>query len=316
MPLRLALLALAGLASLAGCASPDSPDARPAASSPLPSSDAAEAPADRAAAAGLSPAQAEALAGLGVPVAVPGALPDGWRVADLDVEAGDFARYAIRYEGPGGACFALVGETEGLGDRLVLAPPQQREVAIPALATHGPVVLAWSDATDRADPEGWPAGHASTDWFGTDGVAYAVDSPVGDSQGRRSHACARADIDDLASVVGSLRPLDPRDDGPTGVWALAEATGAEAASPEAAARALAGPDEEGGRTAVEVLHRRPRHAVVVVTRTGLADDSVRDERLRVTVVRAGEAWSAAHAVRQVRCQAGRGSAEWTAGDCL
>ena len=190
-----------------------------------------------------------------------------------------------------------------------MAPPHQREVAVPGLATHGPVVLAWADAAGSTDPDGWPASRAATDWFGTDGVAYAVDSPARDD-------CRLADVDDLAAVVASMRPLDPRDDGPTGAWALAEVAGGDAPSPEAAARSLAGPDEEGSRTTTEVLHRRPRHAVVLVTSLNLADDSVRDQRLRVTAVRAGDAWSVVHAVRQVRCQAGRGSTDWTADRCL
>ena len=116
---RPALLAFAVLAALVGCATPEaSPEARPVAPpTPVAPGGSAEAPVapDRAAAAGLSPAQAAVLSDLGVPVAVPGALPAGWRVASVDAEAGDFARYAVHYGGPGGACFVVVGETEGLG---------------------------------------------------------------------------------------------------------------------------------------------------------------------------------------------------------
>jgi hypothetical protein len=295
---------------VAGCATPEAPPAAPV-SAPVPPATPGDTPApstatDRAAAAGLSDAQAAVLADLGVPVAVPGRLPAGWRVDGVDAQAGEYPEYTIRYAGPDGACFAVTAGTEGLGDRFVIAPPEQRDVDVPGLATYGPVPFGWSEADDAGD---WGPMRAGTEWFGTDGVAYAVDSPAGDG-------CERAAIADLTAVIGSMRMLDARDDGPTGVWALADVPGTAAPSPEAAARNVAGPDEEGGRTTAEVLNARERHAVVIVTRTGLADDSVRDERLRVTTVREGRSWTVAFVVRQVRCHEGRGHADWSAELCV
>ncbi len=299
MRLRPALLArVAGLALVAGCASPSA--------TPSATSSGRATVSDRAAAAGLSDAQAAALTRIGVPVAVPGRLPAGWRVAGVDAPEVEYPEYTVRYAGPGGTCFAVTGATEGLGDRFLLAPSRQRDIDAPTLATHGPIPLGWSDDAGNED---WGGRRATTEWFGTDGVAYAVDSPAGDG-------CERADIDTLADVVGSLHMLDPRDDGPTGVWAFADLTGGAGPTPEAAARSAAGPDEENGRTTVEVLNRRERYAVVLVTRTGLADDSVRDERLRVTTVHERRAWTVVDAVRQVRCQPGRGHTDWSADACL
>jgi len=310
MPPRPALLVALAAGLLTACASPDAPAAPVTAAAPVPPPTPGDAPAppsatDRAAAAGLPEAQAAVLADLGVPVAVPGRLPAGWRVAGVDAQAGDYPEYTIRYAEPGGACFAVTAGTEGLGDRFVIPPPEQRDVDAPALATYGPIPFGWSEAGDETD---WGPMRAGTEWFGTDGVAYAIDSPAGDG-------CTRAAIDDLVSVVGSMRMLDARDDGPTGVWAFGDVPAGSGATPEAAARAVAGVDEEGGRTTVEVLNARPRHAIVIVTRTGLADDSVRDERLRVTTVRMDDAWTVAGVVRQVRCQPGRGASDWTAGLC-
>ena len=314
MALRPALLVLVA-GCLSACASPEAPSATPVPAPATPGrAPAPSAATDRAAAAGLSPAQAAVLTDLGVPVAVPGRLPAGWRVASVDAQAGETPEgdgaatpeYTIRYAGPGGACFAVVGATEGLGDRLVIAPPEQRDVDAPGLATYGPVPLGWSD--DGADAD-WGDRRAGTEWFGVDGVAYAVDSPADDE-------CDRAGIDDLVAVVGSMHMLDARDDGPTGIWAFGDVPGAAAASPEAAARAAAGPEEDAGRTTAEVLNRRERHAVVIVTRTGLADDSVRDERIRVATVREGRSWTVVDVVRQVRCHEGRGHADWSADLCL
>ena len=152
-----------------------------------------------------------------------------------------------------------------------------------------------------------------TEWFGADGVAFTVRSEASD-------ACRRTRPEAFATVLASLRYLDPRDDGPPGSWAWTDFVGgATSATPEAAARAAFDPNRSGESaqpTTVETIHQRPNHAIVLVTSTGLADDSVRDERTRVALVRwADGGWSAAGAVGQVRCQEGRGHRDWSAERC-
>lgn len=299
------------LVCLAACTQPpagaqDTPAApsRPAPSRPAPPA--------RATAAGLSPTQAQQLAVLGVPVAVP-AVPDGWTVADVTAARNDgFPTYAIVYRSPDGACLTVEGATEGVGGVFVTEPPSRLDVEVPFLATAGPVPLGWSGGTFGTS-EGWEDARVQSEWLGVDGVAVQVRSTGGTG-------CTVARPEVVADVVASLRALDPLDDGPLGVWAPAEGQGS-GATPEAAALAAFGPTEptEGRQaTAAETVNARAAHAVVVVTTTDVADDSVRDERLRVVVVRTPgvDMWEVVQAGQQVRCQAGRGHTDWSAAPCL
>ena len=316
MTARLALLsALVGLAAacpaLAGCASPEPP--------PAASPGRADAPEDtratRAEAAGLSRRQARALAALGVPVYVP-TLPAGWRLGSAPADSlveGDFAwpEVMLRYQTDRATCLAVVGASEGLGDVMVDEPPYERDVRVPGVPTLGTARLGWGIPGERA--EGWEDGRVATEWFGTDVLAVRVEAAPGDD-------CAPASPEAAETLLASLRPLDPADDAANvGPVAFADAAEAAGEDPEAVARVAYGPSEPGeGRqeTSAETLLRRPRVAVVLVTTTGGGDDSVRDERTRVVLVRGAAGWRVHAAGRQVRCQPGRGHADWSAEFCV
>jgi hypothetical protein len=268
----------------------------------------------RAAASGLSADQLAALVALDVPVYVP-TLPSGWRVERLDdtsVREGGTAYpgFLMRLRSASGACLDLDAASEGLGDVFVQPPPRTRELTISGVATIGPVVLGWSRAGDTA--EGWETPHVSTEWFGMDGMWMKAAGGDG---------CAAASADDTAALLATLRPLDPADDALSlGVFRLPDLdTMLEPGpDPEALARQVGGPTEAGEgrqRTVVETLRRRNRHAVVLVTTTDAADDSIRDVRTRVALMRGEEGWVVASVGTQVRCQRGRGHQEWSAEAC-
>ncbi len=310
---------LSGLAlalALAACTSPeDGP--RPAA--PAAVADAVVAAADttaRAAAAGISPEQAASLDALGVPVAVP-VLPRDWRLETVTVARpgpGDFGwpEYALTYRRNNGACLTLLGASEGLGSVMVDEPPARRNVRAPDLATAGPVALGWAGPV-AGTAEGWETPRLESEWFGIDGIAFRITSEA-------TPACRRVRPEAATAFVASLRYLDARDGAATGAWALADAgDAATGTSPEAAVRAAFAPEEpaEGRQTTtVQTLRARPAHATVMLTTTGLADDSVQDERVRAATVRQGDGtWVVASAGRQVRCQRGRGHTGWSAAPC-
>ena len=66
---------------------------------------------------------------------------------------------------------------------------------------------------------------------------------------------------------------------------------------------------------VEILSETSYEAVALVTALRLRDDSVRDERLRLTYAPYGDTWELVAAGRQVRCQPRRGVQEWHDGLC-
>jgi hypothetical protein len=94
--------------------------------------------------------------------------------------------------------------------------------------------------------------------------------------------------------------------------------GATGADPSEIAREVFGSPETGeGNFAeqVEVVEETDNGALVVLTQTGLADDSVNGMRYRLEFVPEGDQWQLDWAGRQVRCQAGRGSEDWTMDLC-
>ncbi|HEX9951626.1 MAG TPA: hypothetical protein VGB53_07645 [Rubricoccaceae bacterium] len=317
MTARFGLALLSALVGLAACTSPEAPAAalpgRAADSADVPVP--ADTPESRAEAAGLSRRQARALAALGVPVYVP-TLPAGWRLLSATTDSlvdggGAWPEVVLRYQTDRATCLAVVGASEGLGDVMVDEPPYERDVRVPGVPMHGPARLGWGIPGERA--EGWEDGRVATEWFGTDVLAVRVEAAPGDD-------CAPASPEAAETLLASLRPLDPADDAANvGPVAFADAAEAAGEDPEAVARMAYGPAEPGeGRqeTSVETLLRRPRVAVVLVTTTGGGDDSVRDERMRVVLTRGPAGWRVHSAGRQVRCQPGRGHADWSAGFCV
>ena len=314
------LLALA--LTLAACAAdvPAEAPTGPAPEAPPPeeASTRADDLAARAAAAGLTLAQAQALAAYGAGAVVP-TLPDGWRLAsfaDESIDEGGFVYpgYVLRYRRGDGACFGLMAASEGLGDVFMIEPPNQDEATAPGIATFGPIPVGWS-APDA--PEGdWGPGRLSTEWFGTDGLSVLLNSAAGDG-------CTMVTVEEARGLLAGLRYLDPADQASLpGVWAWVDVMGeggdyasARGADPEAAARAaFAG---EARTTRVETIRPGERRRVVLVTHEGLMDDSVRDERVRVAYLRDPDGqWTPQYAGRQQRRQPGRGHADWSPEPCL
>ena len=300
---------------LAACAAPGAErppsDAPPAAQAPgLRADDRAA----RARAAGLDAAEAAALAALDAPAIVP-ALPGGWRLVGLDTttvaEAGfTYPAYTLAYRHTDGACATLEAASEGLGDVFVIAPPRERALAPPAgIATLGAVPLGWSETGDAAAD--WPDGRLTTEWFGADGTYLRLWSAAEDG-------CAMLGPDEAAALVASLRYLDPADDAAPGAYLPLDLPfdpdAPPATDPEVAARRDF-PLDEGEQTA-EVLRRTSRRAVVLLTRTNLMDDAVRDERLRAVYFRNPDGtWFLGLAGRQTRCQPGRGHTDWRGALC-
>lgn len=305
-------LPLVCVVALAACAPPDT-DVRPLAA--VPDSAAATATADppRAEAAGLSADQAAALERLGVPVYVP-TLPAGWTLAEATTATQEsdgalYPEYMLRYQTPAGTCVSLEAASEGLGSVFMEDPPDERDVATPGVPSDALARLGWSRAGGGA--QGWTDARVASEWFGTDGLALRLETP---------EDCAPVSPDEAAAFLAALRPLDPADDALlTGLVQMVDLDALPSGpDPEALARAAFGPTEPGeGReqTTVETLRRRDRLAVVLVTTTDQADDSVRDTRTRVTLALRGATWEIVSAGTQQRCQSGRGHAEWSAATC-
>lgn len=76
-------------------------------------------------------------------------------------------------------------------------------------------------------------------------------------------------------------------------------------------------DSEGGSRDVKIEYPQPDRAVVVITQTGVADDSVRAIRYRAELVhttkssQAGKQWKMVWAGSQFTCQPGRGHQDWS-----
>lgn len=102
--------------------------------------------------------------------------------------------------------------------------------------------------------------------------------------------------------------------------ALTQLTKNEALSgeePKAIALAAFGDvDSEGGSRDVKVEYPQPDRAVVIITQTGVADDSVRAIRYRAELVptsksQTGKQWKIVWAGSQFTCQPGRGHQDWS-----
>lgn len=81
-------------------------------------------------------------------------------------------------------------------------------------------------------------------------------------------------------------------------------------------------DSEGGSREVSVEYPQPNRAVVLITQTGVADDSVRSIRYLVELAPKAEAsptgkqWEIVWAGNQFICRPGRGHQDWSMELCL
>ncbi|MEA5448855.1 hypothetical protein VB780_09770 [Leptolyngbya sp. CCNP1308] len=76
------------------------------------------------------------------------------------------------------------------------------------------------------------------------------------------------------------------------------------------------PGEGNFEEEVELIDETDDQALVMLTQTGLADDSVNGTRYRLEFVPEGDQWRLDWAGSQVRCQPDRGSQEWSADLCM
>lgn len=76
------------------------------------------------------------------------------------------------------------------------------------------------------------------------------------------------------------------------------------------------PGEGNFEEEVELVEQTDDQALVVLTQTGLADDSVNGTRYRLEFVPEGDQWRLDWAGSQVRCQPDRGSQEWSTDLCI
>lgn len=82
-----------------------------------------------------------------------------------------------------------------------------------------------------------------------------------------------------------------------------------------AAFGMTAPTEGNFKEEVTVVEQTASQAVVVLTQTGLPDDSVEGMRYRMEFIPEGTQWRLDWAGRQVRCRPNRGSQEWTTELC-
>ena len=120
---------------------------------------------------------------------------------------------------------------------------------------------------------------------------------------------------------GEEEANEPVEEEPSAAYARAD-TYLEAAAvlsgldPEAAARAYFA-EAEVDEVTVETIEQGEDRVIVLVTLSGLLDDSVSAERLRfVYTPEIGGAWTLTDVGRQVRCWEGRGHQEWGPTLCL
>ena len=109
---------------------------------------------------------------------------------------------------------------------------------------------------------------------------------------------------------------------PISLTQLTKSNGKSGNDPKAIALAAFGDvDSEGGSRDVKVEYPQSDRAVVIVTQTGVADDSVRAIRYRAELVptakssQTGKQWEMVWAGSQFICQRGRGDQDWSTKLC-
>lgn len=88
---------------------------------------------------------------------------------------------------------------------------------------------------------------------------------------------------------------------------------------QTAVKLFADKEEAEGRQSesIDIKYSRNNTAVIMLTKEGLADDSVRALRQRIEMQRNQNGrWSVIWVGEQNKCQRGRGSQTWTAKSCL
>ena len=232
--------------------------------------------------------------------------------------------YSVRWRRADGACAEVLGSNDGLGGPEY--PIVSAEVTLASLPGQ-PRYRVYKAADDPASSsaENWGPGTVVSDYVEAGDIAVWLLS--NDEDG-----CTPLALEEGAAVLASLRPLFPGmlasgtggvedgalDGGALGAFMTADdviEASPEGTTPEAAVQAFVAGWEATG-VDVETLSQSSQEARVLATMTGLADDSVRDERILFVFERDGGRWVLADAGRQVRCHPGRGHADWSAELCL
>lgn len=264
---------------------------------------------------GLSADDVETLTELGVPVVVPSD-PGTFEVVELEASAVDrSASYSVRYQRADGACFELSGGSEGFGGPSL--PIVSTDVRVNGLGRTVRVHEASRDP-GATSAQVWGAGTIVSEFIDLDGASALF---LSDTAG----GCRPVTLDEGVQIVRSLVQLQPSSRSAAGVGPLGAFAPAEdllervnaASSPELAADAIARRySGEADRVTVDVLSESGYEAVALVTAFGLRDDSIRDERLRLTYTPYDGTWELTAAGRQVRCWQGRGHQGWSDQACL
>lgn len=265
----------------------------------------------------LSDGQVAQLRGLGVPVLVPGPVGD-FRLSVFEVNASATSvSYRLDYRRPDGACFQVSGANEGLGGPDY--PLVYTEVQIDQIPGRpGVRVYEASDDPAATSAQVWGVQSVVSEYLEMDGMVVQF---LSDTVG----GCVPVTLGEGAALVAGMRMIapgtasGPAATGDLGAFALAPDVVSDynaASDPEVAAEAV-GRRYEADDVTVEVLRETDAEAVALVTATGLLDDSVRDERLRLVYAFDGVGtWELVEAGRQVRCWPGRGHEGWSADRCL
>jgi cytoskeletal protein RodZ len=109
---------------------------------------------------------------------------------------------------------------------------------------------------------------------------------------------------------------------PISLTKIADAKALASNDPKALALSAFGNIEsEGGSRDVTVDYPQPNQAIVTITQTGVADDSVGAIRYRVELqpeksAQTGKQWEIVWAGSQVKCHPGRGHQDWSTELCL
>ena len=275
---------------------------------------------------GLTMDQATRLRALGVPVVIPSE-PGDFVLAVVEAERQDAGpragavRYALDYRRADGACFEISGGNRGFG--VPDLPLVSTEVTVDGLGGRTVRVYEAADVPGATSAQVWGVRTVVSDFIDLERGAALF---LSDTQG----GCRPVSLDEGARIVSGLRLLSadpvPSDipripQGTQNLGAFAPADDVlnglnTASTPEVAAQAIARRyGDDAGRVTVDVLSESSYEAVALVSLLDVRDDSVRDERLRLTYTRVGEAWELIQAGRQVRCQPGRGPSDWTDAAC-
>lgn len=294
---------------------------------------------------GLSAAQAAELVALGVPVLIADDL-DRFRLtefsADRTVSPGFTAvSYRLGYRRDDGACFEVYGGNDGFGGPdLPLVSQAVRLAALPGRPTVE--LYRAADDPSATSAQDWGAGTVISDYIEVgDAEAGGTVSLFRSASGS---GCRALSLAEAAPIFARLRlvdggaaaggrpgpPAPPRPPTPPatvdltdlGPFADAPTVRDDPAvesgrTPEEAARGLSDRYEGRARSVqVQIIQSVGDEATVLVTATGLGDDSVDGERYRLTY-REGEGgtWFIEDAGLQVRCHAGRGHTDWAATPC-